>query len=158
VTNPIVCPTQQIEDTWIDYNGHLNMAFYNLLFDRAVDHVYDQLGIGVEYVQNDGGSVFTMEVHVTYGQELTLNDPVRVTWQLLDWDEKRLHFFEKMYHAEEGFLAATSEQLALHVDMTTRRSAPFPDEVQARLEAMMKSHAEIPRAEEVGRVIGIRRR
>jgi acyl-CoA thioester hydrolase len=158
VTNPIVCPTQQIEDTWIDYNGHLNMAFYNPLFDRAVDHVYDQLGIGVEYVQNDGGSVFTMEVHVTYGQELTLNDPVRVTWQLLDWDEKRLHFFEKMYHAEEGFLAATSEQLALHVDMTTRRSAPFPDEVQARLEAMMKSHAEIPRAEEVGRVIGIRRR
>ena len=158
MTSPIVCPTQEIEETWIDYNGHLNMAFYNLLFDRSVDHVFDQLGIGADYVQNDGGSVFTMEIHVTYGQELTLDDPVQVTWQLLDWDEKRLHFFQKMYHAEKNYLAATSEQLALHVDMSTRRAAPFPDVVQQRIDAMMKTHAGIPRAEEVGRVIGIRRR
>ena len=73
------------------------------------------------------GSVFTLEVHLQYLQELNLHDRVRVHLQLLDFDEKRLHFFEYMYHAEKGYLAATSEQMAIHVDMKTenqRRLAP----------------------------------
>jgi len=155
---PIVCPNQQVESAWIDYNGHMNMAFYNLAFDRALDHVYDRLGIGAEYVRAGGGSCFTAEIHVNYLQELLLDDPIRVTFQLLDWDAKRLHFFEAMYHADEGYLAATSEQLALHVDMTSRRTAPFPGDVQARLAALMQDHAGLERPAQVGRVIGIKRR
>lgn len=155
---PIVCPDQRVEAAWIDYNGHMNMAFYNLAFDRALDHVYDQLGIGAEYVRTGGGSCFTAEIHVNYVQELLLDDPIRVTFQLLDWDAKRLHFFEAMYHAEQGYLAATSEQLALHVDMTSRRTAQFPDTVQTRLSALMQDHARLERPAQVGRVIGIRRR
>lgn len=155
---PIVCPDQRVEPAWIDYNGHMNMAFYNLAFDRALDHVYDQLGIGAEYVRTGGGSCFTAEIHVNYLQELLLDDPIRVTFQLLDWDAKRLHFFEAMYHAEHGYLAATSEQLALHVDMTSRRTAPFPEAVQARLTRLMQDHARLGRPAQVGRVIGIGRR
>ena len=155
---PIVCPDQQVEPAWIDYNGHMNMAFYNLAFDRALDHVYDRLGIGAEYVRTGGGSCFTAEIHVNYLQELLLGDPIRVTFQLLDWDAKRLHLFESMYHARDGYLAATSEQLALHVDMATRRTAPFPDAVQARLTALMAEHAGLARSPQVGRVMGIQRR
>jgi len=155
---PIACPDQRVESAWIDYNGHMNMAFYNLAFDRALDYVYDQLGIGAEYVRTGGGSCFTAEIHVNYVQELLLDDPIRVTFQLLDWDAKRLHFFETMYHAEQGYLAATSEQLALHVDMTSRRTAPFPEAVQARLSALMQDHARLERPAQVGRVIGIGRR
>jgi acyl-CoA thioester hydrolase len=155
---PIICPDQRVESAWIDYNGHMNMAFYNLAFDRALDHVYDQLGIGAEYVRTGGGSCFTAEIHVNYVQELLLDDPLRVTFQLLDWDAKRLHFFEAMYHAEQGYLAATSEQLALHVDMTSRRTAAFPDAVQARLATLMQDHARLERPAQVGRVMGIRRR
>jgi acyl-CoA thioester hydrolase len=154
---PIVCPDQQVEAAWIDYNGHMNMAFYNLAFDRALDHVYDRLGIGADYVRDQGGSCFTAEIHVNYVQELLLGDPIRVTFQLLDWDAKRLHFFESMYHGTEGYLAATSEQLALHVDMSTRRTAPLPATVQAALTAMLAEHAQLPRPAQVGRVIGIRR-
>jgi acyl-CoA thioester hydrolase len=157
-TEAIVCPVQQVEPAWIDYNGHMNMAFYNLAFDRALDHVYDRLGIGADYVRTAGGSCFTAEIHVNYLQELLLGDPVRITFQLLDWDAKRLHFFEAMYHAEQGYLAATSEQLALHVDMTSRRTAPFPDPVQARLEALMTEHAQLARPPQVGHVIGITRK
>lgn len=155
--SPITCPPQRVDPAWIDYNGHMNMAFYNLLFDRALDHVYDELGIGIDYVRAVGGSCFTAEIHVGYLNELVVDDPVRVTFQLLDWDAKRLHFFEQMYHAKTGELAATSEQLALHVDMAARRAAPFPDAIQARIAALMAAHETLERPEQLGQTIGIRR-
>jgi acyl-CoA thioester hydrolase len=156
--SPIVCPPQTVEQAWIDYNGHMNMAFYNLVFDRGLDYVYDLLGIGAEYVARGGGSCFTMETHVTYTQELLLGDPIRIHFQLLDCDSKRLHFFQHMYHAEQGYLAATSEQLALHVDLTARRAAALPDDVLTRVEQLLAQHATLPRPEQAGRAVGIRRR
>ncbi len=155
--NPIICPELRVDAAWIDYNGHMNMAFYNLVFDRAVDHVYDGLGIGLDYARSGGGSCFTAEIHVNYLSELVLDDPIRVTFQLLDWDAKRLHFFEQMYHAETGELAATSEQLALHVDMSERRASPFPDAAQEQISALMTAHQGLARPQQVGNIIGIRR-
>ena len=155
---PIVCPDQVIESGWIDYNGHLNMAFYNVLFDRGVDHVYEALGIGADYARSGQGSCFTLEVHVNYLDELTIDDPVRVTFQLIDFDAKRLHFFQTMENADSGELAATSEQLALHVDMTTRRSAPFPEPITDKILALGECHTSLPQPERLGRVIGIRRK
>ena len=154
---PIICPRTHVEEAWIDYNGHMNMAYYNVVFDRGVDHFYDMIGIGESYVR-EGGSVFTMEVHVHYLNELSLGDPIEVHLRLLDHDAKRVHFFEEMYHAEEGYLAATSEQLGLHVDMTTRRSAPLPDAAQARLADVMAEHRQLPTPSQVGHVIGIPRK
>lgn len=154
---PITAPEQSLEPGWIDYNGHLNMAFYNVLFDRAVDHMYDLLGIGEAYVQAGQGSCFTMEVHVNYLSELTLEDPVSVTLQLIDYDAKRLHYFETMNNCRTGEVAATSENLALHVDMTSRRSAPFPDPILEKIAALHEAHRKLPPPEMLGRVIGIRK-
>ena len=151
----IICPVQTVEQDWIDYNGHLNMAFYHVMFDRAVDHVYDALGIGAEYAQSGQGSCFTMEVHVHYLQELSLGDEVEIHFQLLDFDGKRLHFFEQMYHKQEQFIAATSEQIGMHVDMQTRRSAPFPTDVTTRLQEISAVHSTIEHPPQVGHVIGI---
>ena len=156
--SPIVCPDQTLESGWIDYNGHLNMAFYNVLFDRGVDHVYDQLGIGADYVRTASGSCFTMEVHVNYLNELTLEAPVRVTFQLIDCDAKRLHFFQTMENASTGEMAATSEQLALHVDMKSRRSAPFPTQARERITELHAAHTTLPQPPQLGQVIGIRRK
>jgi acyl-CoA thioester hydrolase len=156
--SPIVCPDQVIEPDWIDYNGHLNMAFYNVLFDRGVDHVYDLLGIGVDYVRAGNGSCFTLEVHVNYLHELTIDDPVRVTFQLVDRDAKRLHFFQTMEHARTGELKATSEQLALHVDMVSRRSSPFPASTVEKIADLETAHGNLTQPDQLGRVIGIRRK
>jgi acyl-CoA thioester hydrolase len=153
-TAPFVCPPRRVERAWIDYNGHMNMAYYNLVFDQALDSVFDDLGIGVEYVR-DGGSCFTVEIHVSYVQELSLDDPLRITYQLLDWDEKRLHWFGEMHHAEADYLAATSEQLSLHVDMHTRKAAPFPPSIQQRIAAMMDAHRALATPAQVGHVMGI---
>ncbi len=98
---PFVASVMRVEPGWIDYNGHLNMAYYNVLFDRAVDEVYELLGCGGAYVERTRNSCFTAEVHVRYLRELYAGNPVRVTFQLLDFDAKRLHYFEQLYHAEE---------------------------------------------------------
>ena len=145
----------RVEPGWIDYNGHLNMAYYNVLFDRAVDEVYEVLGLGLDYLKTKQHSTFTAEVHVRYLRELNAGDPVRVTLQLLDLDAKRLHYFEQLLHAEQGWLSATSENMALHVDMTARKTAPFPSDVMARLERMKAAHAALPLPEGVGRRIAM---
>jgi len=101
---PFVSSVMRVEPAWIDYNGHLNMAYYNVLFDRAVDEVYELLGLGLDYLETSRHSTFTAEIHVRYLRELRAGDPVRVTFQLLGFDEKRLHYFEELHHAEENWL------------------------------------------------------
>jgi acyl-CoA thioester hydrolase len=150
---PFVSSLMRVEPAWIDYNGHLNMAYYNVLFDRAVDEAYEALGIGLAYLKQTKHSTFTAEAHVRYLRELRESDPVRVTFQLLDYDSKRIHYFEQLLHAEEGWLSATSENMTLHVDMTAKKVAPFPDNVLAALAAMKAAHAHLPVPEGAGRNI-----
>jgi acyl-CoA thioester hydrolase len=150
---PFVSSVMKVEPQWIDYNGHLNMAYYNVLFDRAVDEVYELLGIGPSYLKRTNHSTFTAEVHVRYLRELHENDPVRVAYQLLDFDAKRIHYFETLLHAEQGWVSATSENMTLHVDMAAKKAAPFPDEVRRRLAAMQAAHAKLPVPEGAGRSI-----
>ena len=79
---PFVSSVMRVEDGWIDYNGHLNMAYYNVLFDRAVDEAFELLGCGPDYVKARRHSCFTAEVHLRYLRELHAGDTVRVTFQL----------------------------------------------------------------------------
>jgi acyl-CoA thioester hydrolase len=154
---PFVSSVMRVEPAWIDYNGHLNMAYYNVLFDRAVDEVYELLGLGLDYLKTKAHSTFTAEVHVRYLRELNVGDPVRVTFQLLDFDAKRLHYFEQLFHAD-GWLSATSENLAIHVDMAARKSAAFPDDVSACLRHMKAAHARMPAPKDAGRRIAMKAR
>jgi acyl-CoA thioester hydrolase len=152
---PFVSSVMKVEPAWIDYNGHLNMAYYNVLFDRAVDEAFELLGCGADYVKTRGFSTFTAEVHVRYLRELHAGDPVRVTFQLLDYDAKRMHYFEQLFHAQEGWVSATSENMSLHVDMATKKTAAFPAEVARCLAKMKAAHAQLPLPEAAGRKIAM---
>ncbi|HEY6860131.1 MAG TPA: thioesterase family protein [Pseudolabrys sp.] len=152
---PFVSSLMRVEPQWIDYNGHLNMAYYNVLFDRAVDEVYELIGIGAEYLKNYKHSTFTAEVHVRYVRELHEGDPVRVTFQLLDYDSKRIHYFEQLFHATEGWVSATSENMTLHVDMAAKKVTPFPPAIMRTLARMKATHAQLPRPEAAGRRIAM---
>jgi acyl-CoA thioester hydrolase len=154
---PFVSSVMRVEPAWIDYNGHLNMAHYNVLFDRAVDEVLELLGCGADYVKSRRQSCFAAEVHVRYLRELHAADPVRVTFQLLDYDAKRVHFFEQLFHAADGWVSATSENMALHVDMGTGKTAAFPPEIAASLARMKAAHAKLPLPEAAGRNIAMPR-
>ncbi|WP_428648310.1 thioesterase family protein [Roseibium sp.] len=155
---PVESEVMSVRDEWIDYNGHLNMAYYNVLFDTAVDQVFERLGLGPDYVKNRNASYFTAEVHVCYLRELGAGMPVTVTLQLVDWDEKRVHFYQELRHAEEGWLSATSEQVSLHVDMEVKKVAPWPEDISANIRALSEAHRSLPRPERAGRHIEIRKK
>ena len=152
---PFVSSPMRVEPQWIDYNGHLNMAYYNVLFDRAIDQLWLQLGIGPDYLKTRGGSTFTAECHVRYLRELHLGDPAQVSILLLAADDKRLHVFEELRHATEGWLSATSENMMLHVDMATRRTAPFPPDIAARIRSLADAHRAAPRPDGIGRSVAM---
>jgi acyl-CoA thioester hydrolase len=155
---PIVTSVMTVEPQWIDYNGHLNMAYYNVLFDRALDEIYEMLGVGPSYLARHHHTTMTAEAHVRYLREIHDGTPVRVRFQLLDYDAKRLHYFEELVHATEGWLSATSENITLHVDMAAKKVAPWPAEVMAKLAQIKAAHARLPVPEGVGRRIGMSRR
>lgn len=155
---PFDAHRETVRPEWIDYNGHMNVAYYTLVFDHGTDAFWNFLGIGEAYLKRTNFSTFALESHVTYRGEVKLGDPLRVTSQLVAHDAKRLHFFHRMYHAERGYLAATCECVSLHVDLGTRRAAPFPPDVAAWLSAVAAAHAGLPRPPELGRSIGLDRR
>ncbi|MAY87408.1 MAG: thioesterase [Pseudooceanicola sp.] len=144
-----------LEPAWIDHNGHLNMAFYSVLFDRGVDQVWDNFGLGLDYVKTSGMTTFAAEFHVRYVRELKLGDLVTSTFQILDHDAKRVHSFQELRHVD-GWLAATGETLHLSIDQSGPRVAAFPDDVQARIAAMAQDHADLPHPDGAGRRIGLR--
>jgi acyl-CoA thioester hydrolase len=154
-TAPFVSSVMKVEPEWIDYNGHLNMAYYNVLFDRAVDEVYELIGCGLPYLQQSGHSTFTAEVHIRYLREIHAGAPVRVTFHLLDFDAKRMHYVEQLLHADEGWLSATSENMVLNVNMAAKKVAPFPEFVAGRLAQMKAAHAHLPVPDGVGRRIAM---
>ena len=136
---------QQLEGVvlpeWIDANGHMNLAYYVVLFDQATDLLYDMLGVGPAYRQATGNSTFTAETHTLYEREVHVGDRVRVVAHLLGADAKRLHYFHEMFHAEGGHRVAAQELLALHIDMSVRRVTPFPDDLYARIQDAVRDHA-----------------
>jgi acyl-CoA thioester hydrolase len=152
---PFLSSVMRIEPQWIDYNGHLNMAYYNVLFDRAIDELWLELGIGPTYMKERHGSTFTAECHVRYLREIHQGDPVRVAILLVAADEKRLHTFEELRHATEGWLSATSENITIHVDISARKTAPFPPDIGARIQAVARAHGAIARPEGIGRRIAM---
>src|SRR5256714_867201 len=152
---PFLSSVMQIEPQWIDYNGHLNMAYYNVMFDRAIDELWIKLGIGPGYMKDRQGSSFTAECHVRYLREIHLSDPVQISILLVAADEKRLHTFEELRHAGEGWLSATSENMTIHIDMNARKTAPFPPDIRARIQALANAHGTVPRPEGIGRKVGM---
>jgi acyl-CoA thioester hydrolase len=138
---------------WIDANGHMNLAYYVVLFDRATDLVYDVVGVGQAYREATGNSTFTAETHTLYEREVRLGERVRVVGHLLGADTKRLHYFHEMFHAEGGHRVAAQELIALHIDMALRRVSPFPPELHARIQGMVRARAGKKLPDGVGRRI-----
>ena len=128
-----------VRPEWIDHNGHMNMGFYLVVFDFATDAWFRYLGLGEPHRAAHAVTTFCLEAHVTYHREVRVGDPLRFTTQLLAWDAKRLHYFHEMYHAADGFLAATNELVSLHVSEATRRAAPMAPEILERLARIQAS-------------------
>jgi len=155
MSSPIEPYRASVEPQWIDYNGHMNVAFYVLLFDRASDHFLDHLELGGDYRRRTDHSIYVLEMHVQYLREVKVGDPLLIETHIVGADAKRMHIVHKMTHAVEGYVAATNEIMALHVDLAGPRSAPFPPETAARLEKLVAEDNTKPLPIEIGRRIAL---
>jgi len=144
-----------VRPEWMDHNGHMNMGYYLVVFDFATDEFFRWVGLDAEHRRRHAITTFCLEAHVTYHREVRSGDPLRFTTLLLGHDAKRLHYIHAMYHATEGYLAATNELMSLHVDLATRRGAPMHATVLARVAAIQAAHDTVERPPQAGRRIGL---
>ncbi|MBT8085948.1 MAG: thioesterase family protein [Woeseia sp.] len=141
---------------WIDINGHMNVAYYLLAFDQAVDSLWTRIGITADYIAETRGSTFAVESHVTWQRELNEGDDFLITSQIIAFDQKRIHQFQRLYHAQEQYLAATAEWMNLHVDLDARRVSHWPAKTIAALHEVASEQNETPPPPELGSRMGIK--
>jgi acyl-CoA thioester hydrolase len=146
-----------VRPEWIDHNRHMNVGYYLVVFDYATDEFFRWIGLGEAHRLEQRVTTFCLEAHVTYHREVREGDPLRFTTVLLAHDVKRIHYIHQMYHAEEGYLAATNELMSLHVLRATRRGGPMAPEVLARLAAIQAAHDALPRPPQAGRRVSLSR-
>jgi acyl-CoA thioester hydrolase len=152
---PLTRWRERIRPEWLDGNGHMNVAYYTLVFDHGTDAFLDAVDLGFAYRDHTGKSTFAVEAHVTHQHEVGVDEEVMVTTQLLGHDAKRMHYFHIMKRISDGLKLATLEQMSLHVNLATRRVEAMPDVSQALLARMMRAHARLPPPAEQGHVIAM---
>lgn len=137
----------EVSEDWIDYNGHMSEAFYVLVFGFATDQVMDHLGLDADYRAESKASLYTVESHIRYLDEVALGSQLRVVPHLVSAGEKRLHLAYEMFVADR--LVATEEIMALHVDPAADAVVPFSATIAEGIERI-GTH----RPDWVGRAIG----
>ncbi|HYN38135.1 MAG TPA: thioesterase family protein [Rhodospirillales bacterium] len=147
---------ETVRPEWVDYNGHMNVAYYVLVFDHATDATLDRLGIGEAYRQQTACSVFVGEMHVSYLQEVMAGDELVVATRLLAADAKRLVLFHEMSGPRLAQVVASNEVLCVHVDLTQRRSGRWPADVAAMLHRVVAGAEHLPAPARSGRGIRLR--
>ncbi|MBE09197.1 MAG: hypothetical protein CMM35_02725 [Rhodospirillaceae bacterium] len=158
VAGPLEIHTERVRPEWIDHNGHMNVAFYLTAFDEAAGAVARSIGFTNEYRKANNIGTFVGDYHIRYVQEVMEGDLLRFTYRIIDCDEKRFHYWQEMYHADKGYLAAEAEAITLHIDMSVRKVSPFPPEIYERIRAIFEAQKDLPLPENLGRQIKIKRR
>ncbi len=155
IAKPFTSQLQTVESQWTDYNGHLNMAYYAVLFDRGSEEMFEGMGLGADYVKRTNCTTFTLETHTTYLAEMKEGEQARIETRIIAADQKRVHYVQQMFRGNEDYLACVLEVIVSHVDLTTHRTSPYPAEIQASIDAMAKAHAALPIPPQVGHKIGL---
>ena len=152
---PLVLYSAKVHTDWIDYNGHMSESFYLYAFGDASDALFQYIGIDNDY-RLAGQSFYTVETHINYYLEVSENEPLQFSTQILGLDSKRLHIFHQMFHGESGELLATTEQMLVHVDMNKAKACEINQSVFRILNKIWIEHEKLPSPKQKGRVMGIK--
>ena len=120
--------TKKIIKEWTDYNEHMNMAYYVLIFDLAWEIILEKFKMGEHSAKTTKKSTMVVETHTTYNNEVKQGEDVDIVLTHFDHDKKRLHFKLEMYEKTKKTLSATIEMLSLYIDLNKRKVAEFEDE------------------------------
>ena len=147
----------QVIQEWVDYNNHMTEAAYLTVFGWVSDVLFQFIGVDDAY-RASGSSFYTVETHIIYEREAALNDSLKVTTQILDFDNKRLHFNHEMFNRKTDERLSTCEQMLIHVDSKVAKSSPIKESVAIVLKAILSSHRKLAIPPEVGRIMKINHR
>lgn len=145
-----------VRPEWIDYNGHMNVGYFSVVFDIAADAFLEFLGFTQAFRKRYGSTTFALEQHLNFLREVNDGDALRFEARLLDFDAKRFHFYQEMFRDADERPAASCEALSAHVSTATRRTAPMPEALLARLAAIKQAHAALERPWQIGHVLSVR--
>ncbi|NUB30407.1 thioesterase family protein, partial [Azospirillum brasilense] len=143
-SNILLSGVHTVDESWIDLYGHMNMVRYVALFDEVGYALMEQWGLGETYTRDKGLGLFVVDVAVHYRRELRAGTPLQVALRLLDADDKRLLSLLEIRRTDDGTVAATMEQLSIHVDLGTRKVTPFPPPLAERLRALAAVQSALP--------------
>ena len=136
--------SKKIIKEWTDYNGHMNVAYYVLIFDLfGAEILMDKFKMGEESAKKQKKSTMVVESHITYNQEVKEGDEVDINLLYFDHDKKRLQYKLEMIHKEKKFLASTIEILSLYVDLNQRKVSEFENEKTKLMEEFIDNHKNI---------------
>ena len=124
----LLLSTTKIINDWTDYNGHMNLAFYILVFDKGAEEILSKFKMGEQSAKTTKKSTMAVESHTTYNNEVKENEKVDVYLSYFDHDKKRLHYKLEMYDKSKNILSATTEVLSLYIDLNIRKVAEFENE------------------------------
>ena len=119
---------QIIKKEWTDYNNHMNMAYYVLVFDQIWEIILEKFKMGEHSAKSTKMSTMVVETHTTYNNEVKEGDEVDINLTFFDHDKKRLHFKMEMIEKSSKKLSATLEMLSLYIDLNKRKVTEFEDE------------------------------
>ena len=145
-----------VKSEWIDMNGHMNVAYYVRAFDLAIDIHWAEIGITSDYIENEQCSTFSVECHITYQNEMKVDEKYRIISNILAYDEKRIHLFQTMFKKGSKETIATAEWMNLHVNLKTRKVCGWPKTVLENLKNVSYSQKEQEWPAEAGKRMNIK--
>lgn len=150
---------QTVKQQWIDYNGHMNIAYYTMAFDQAFDaFLSEQFGVDEKYIKHNQIGPFALQSQYTYLAEMHEGETFSTSVRVFDYDYKRIHLFSEIYRGRDNLLSATCESLSMNVNLQSRKSEAYPNDILKMIEDSYQSTKHLPVPQQIGQQIGIRRK
>ena len=138
----VLLTTKKIIKEWTDYNNHMNLAYYILVFDLGAEVILSKFKMGEHSAKTTKKSTMVVETHTTYNNEVKEGDEVDVFLSHFDHDKKRLHYKLEMYDKGKNTLSATTEVLSLYIDLNSRKVSEFEKEKSIIMDEFIDKHKE----------------
>ena len=137
----MILKTEKVIKEYTDYNNHLNVAYYVLIFDIAADVMLDNFKMGGTSAKADKKTTFVAEMYTAYKQEVRLGEVVETHLTYVNHDKKRIHYRLSMFHKEKKYLAATNEVVSLYVDLNKRKVVEFDEDRLSLMNDFIKKNS-----------------
>ena len=154
---PFKSKNSKVQKEWIDYNGHMNVAYYTLKFDEAIDEFLEsEVGVGPSFIKKNQQGSYALQTQYRYLSELILNDGFLVTIFVADFALKKMHLILTMIDLTGQKIFATCETIMVNVDLEKRKSCDYPEFVQVKLKQLYNASENVRQSTVIGHPIGLR--